>query len=498
MADDPIVLDEAAPPSARRALGWPIAKWLGIAILSLFVLVAVTVLGLNTGPGRRFLVSELSGYQTASGLRIELGGLDGSLYGKLTIRDLTLSDPNGVFAAAPRVDLDWRPFAYLNKHVDVRSASIPLFTLARLPALKPVPSEPNAPTLPDLDIDIDRLQVTRLVVGAPVTGTQRVMTIDAAAHIADRRAQVSGHAAALDGGDRLALTLDAVPDADRLTLDATLDAPTGGIVAGMAGLHQPLLARVSGHGSWKAWAGKAQTTLGGQSLADLNLRANSGTFTVQGPLHPGLILAGPVARLTAPALLVNLVTTLDRRRADTRLTLRSTALTVEASGMLDFAQSRFGGMQVDARLLTPGSIADNLNGRDVRAALRLDGAFATPLVDYKVGAGAIGFGTTVVQGLYAEGRSRVEAGRILIPVAAHIARVTGLNAAAGGLLTNVTINGELAVAGSKILSDNLRIRSPQIDATAIIVADLTTGIYRGALNGRVNNYHIQGVGTVNL
>ncbi|MEO5867391.1 MAG: translocation/assembly module TamB domain-containing protein, partial [Sphingomonas sp.] len=383
-------------------------------------------------------------------------------------------------------------------HVDVRSAGIPLFTLARLPALKPVPSDPNAPTLPDLDVDIGRLQVGRMVLGAPVTGTRRVMTIDAAAHIADRRAQVSSHAAALDGRDRLTLTLDAVPDDDKLTLDATLDAPTGGIVAGMAGLHQPLVASISGRGSWKAWAGMARATIGGQSLADLDLRANNGTFAVQGPLHPGLILAGPVARLTAPALLVNLVTKLDQRRADTRLTLRSTALAVEANGMLDFARSRFGGLQVDARLLTPGAIADNLNGRDVRAALRLDGAFAKPLIDYKITAGAIGFGTTIVQGLYAEGRSRVEAGRILIPVSAHIARVTGLNAAAGGLLTNVAINGDLAVAGSKILSDNLRIRSPQIDATAIIVADLTTGMYRGALNGRVNNYHIQGVGIVNL
>jgi len=484
--------------TTRPPLGWRIAKWIGIAVAGLLLLVALALLALNTDPGRRFLVGRLSGYQTASGLKIEIGRLDGSLYGKLTLRDLKISDPKGVFATAPQVDLDWRPFAYARSHVDIRSASAPLVTLARLPALKPVPSDPNAPTLPDLDVDIGSLKIEKLVLGAPVTGTRRMMTLDGDAHIADGRAQIHANAAALDAGDRLALTLDAVPDKDRLILDARLAAPTGGIVAGMAGLSQPLTAQIAGRGSWSGWQGRAQAMLGGRPLADLVLNAKSGTFAVKGPLHPGLIMAGPVARLTAPGLLVDLTTSLAQRRADTHLSLRSDALAVTANGLLDFASSRFGGVQVDAQLLAPGSIAPNLNGRDLHASLRLDGAFARPVVDYKLSAAALGFDNTVVQGLYAEGRAQVNADRILIPVAARIARVTGLNAAAGGLLTNVAINGDLAVNGHTILSDNLRIRSPQIDATAIIVADLSTGIYRGGLKGRVNNYRIQGVGIINL
>ncbi len=475
-----------------------IAKWVAIALAALLALAVLAVFALNTDPGRRFLVSKLSGYETASGLKVELGRLEGSLYGKLTIRDLKISDPKGVFATAPRVDLDWRPFAFIRNHADIRSASAPLITLARLPELKPVPSDPNAPTLPDIDIDIGKLKVDRLVLGAPVTGTRRLMTLDAVAHIADGRAQITGNAAALDGGDRLALVLDAVPDQDRLIVDARLNAPTGGIVAGMAGLKQPLVARIDGRGSWSSWQGQAQAVLGGKPLAALDLTGRNGTFTARGPLHPGLILAGPVERLTAPALLVDLTTTLAHRRANTKLSVRSDALAVTANGMIDLAQSRFEGMQIEASLLTPGSIAPNLNGRDVRASLRLDGAFARPLVDYKISAAAIGFDKTVVQGLYAEGRSRVDADRIIVPVAGRIARVTGLNAAAGGLLTKVTINGEFAISGDTILSDNLRIRSPQIDATAIVVADLSTGIYRAGLKGRINDYRIEGVGIINL
>ncbi|WP_188945264.1 hypothetical protein, partial [Polymorphobacter multimanifer] len=65
--------------------------------------------------------------------------------------------------------------------------------------------------------------------------------------------------------------------------------------------------------------------------------------------------------------------------------------------------------------------------------------------------------------------------RILVPVTARARRVTGLNAAAGGLLTNLAIDGDLAWSNGQLLSDNLRLRSDRIDATAIIIADVAEG-----------------------
>ena len=475
-----------------------IAKWTAIAVVTILAIAALALFALNTQPGRRFVAERVGGIELANGLRFQPGRLDGSLYGMLVIRDLRISDQKGVFTTIPELRLDWRPFAYLRKHVDIRSASAGLIRVQRLPTLKAVPGDPNAPTLPDLDIDIGRLKIDRLVLEAPVTGQRRIVSINGRARIADRRAQVTADARAIGGGDRLALVLDAVPDDDRLTIDARLQAPTGGIVATMAGLKAPLTATVAGQGSWTRWQGTARARLGGQALADLALTAQAGTFTVRGPTRPGLILAGPVERLTAPSLFLDATTTLADRRADTRATLRSDALAVSAQGMIDLAQSRFGGFRVNARLLTPGAIADNLNGRDVRLALLLDGAFARPFVQYDLSARAIGFGATVVEGLRARGRARVDADRILIPFSARAARVSGLNAAAGGLLTNVAIDGSLAMSGDTILSDNLKIRSDKVNATAIVVADLSTGIYRGALKGQVNDYLVQGFGIVDL
>ncbi len=487
-----------------RPLWVKILKWVGIAIVALLLLLVALVLGLNTGPGRGFVVGKLDGYTTASGLKINIGRIDGSLYGAMTVHDLRLSDTKGVFAYSPEIAVDWRPFAFANGHVDIRSLTSPLVRYARNPVLKDTPpGDPNAPLLPDYDIDVNRLAVDRIEVGPAVTGQRHIAKLDGAVHIADRRAQVSANAATIAapgvaGGDRVALKLDAVPDDNRFDVDARITGPANGMIAGMAGLKAPIAATIDGQGDWRNWRGRLAGTLGGQPLADLALTGRDGRFTVRGSTRPGLILQGPVERLTAPRMDVAIDATLADRKADTRIQLRSSALSVNAAGLLDLGNSRFGNFRTEAMLLTPGAIAPNLNGRSVRAAVVLDGGFGTPTVDYKIQAAALGFGETVVENLYAEGKATVDADRILIPIAAKARRISGLNAAVGGLVTNVAINGDLAISGDQVLSDNLRIRSDRIDATAIVAANLTTGRYTGAIKGRINNYEVASIGILNL
>ncbi|WP_374942698.1 translocation/assembly module TamB domain-containing protein [Sphingomonas sp.] len=495
--------DEPDTVVARRPVWLRILKWVGVAILGLVALAGIVLFGINTDPGRRFVADRIGGYVTASGLNIRVGRIDGSLYGKMVLSDLRVSDPKGVFLTSPRLDVDWRPFAYAKNHIDVRALSAGLVTLARRPELKATPSDPNAPLLPDLDIDVNRITISRFVIGAPVTGQTHVLSIDGQAHIADRRAQLVANAQALRspgvaGGDRLVLRLDAVPDEDKLDVNVKLQAPVGGVVATMAGLKAPLAVSVDGRGGWQSWAGRATATLGGGQLADLGVTSRSGHIEVRGVARPGLYLEGPVERLTAPQLDVAIDTTLNNRRADTRMTLRSDALSVDAGGLLDLANGRFGNFAVDAKLLTPGAIAPNLRGRDVTARVVLDGAFATPTVDYKVKAATLGFGAMAVEGLYAEGLARVNSDRILVPVNARAKRITGLNAAVGSLANNATIQGDLAIAMPSIVSDNLHIRSDNVDATAILAANVTTGRYAGAIKGRVNNYRLESIGIVNL
>jgi translocation and assembly module TamB len=488
----------------RRPLWQRILKWIGIAILALFFLLVAIVFGINTDPGRRFVADQIANYTTASGLNIRVGRIDGSLYGRMSLKDVRVSDAKGVFATSPELGVDWRPFEFVHNHADVRDLTAALVTLRRNPQLKPTPpSPPGSPTLPNIDIDVNHLRVDRLVLEAPVAGARHIARIEGSAHIADRRAQLLVDANAIQaqgvaGGDRLHLKLDAVPDDDKLDINVKLNAPVGGVVTGLASLNKPLTLNVDGAGSWKAWNGKLSSTLGAGSLADLSLAARNGTFDIRGLTHPGLYLAGPVERLTAPGLSVDIHTALQDRKADTRFALRSNALAVAGNGLIDLANSAFSNFKVGADLLTPGAVAPNLAGRNLHAQLALNGAFRTPTVDYKILADRIAFGATRVDGIYAEGRATVDTHRILLPVHARARRITGLNAAAGGLVTNLRIDGDIAINGAQILSDNLRLRSDKIDATAIIAANMATGRYTGALKGRVNQYLVNGIGIVNL
>ncbi|MFW2830784.1 translocation/assembly module TamB domain-containing protein [Sphingomonas sp. ID0503] len=496
------VENSGAPTGSPR---WKrIAKWLAISVAGLVAIVFVAVLAINTGPGRAFLVSQLSGYETASGMKIGIGRINGSLYGRMRISRLEVRDTQGVFLQADHLTLDWRPFEYLTaSKVNIRGLLSPEIVLRRLPVFEEVPSDPDAPILPDIDVSLGRLTIDRFVVEPPVTGKRHIVRIAGKAEIADGRAQVTADAAALRaagvaGGDKVAILLDAVPDANRLRLDADVIAPAGGLIDSYAGLGKAVAFRLGGKGDWKAWNGRLRGTIGGASVADLTIAARDGRFRVQGPTMPGVVLAGPVERVTAPKLDVDLDATLGERLFDVKFTARSDALAVDAGGTIHLGRSRFGNFQINAALLKAGAIAPNVSGKDIKASAVLDGAFATPAVAYRISAERAAFGSMGVEGLRAEGRATIDADRIAIPVSATARRVTGLNAAAGGLLTDLSVNGDLAWSKGKLLSDNLHLKSARIDATAIILADLATGTYTGALKGRVNDYHVDGLGRVAL
>ena len=479
-----------------------ILLWIGGILVGLVVLLALLVAGLDTQPGRRFLADKLAGFTSETGLNYRAGRIDGSIYGRMTLRGVEIRDLKGLLATAPTVVVDWNPWPALHKRIEISEVVVDQARLLRKPVLGP--SDPNEPLLPDIDIKLDRLAVGRLIIDPAVTGQRHVARLSAAIDIADGRAKVVADAAALNGpglsgGDTLALKLDAVPADNRLIVDARLVAPAGGLVDSYAKLGKPLTLTIAGRGDWQAWQGKVAALAGNGQLADLAVTGRDGTFGVRGRVHPELVVAGaPVASLTAGGIDIDATAKVAKRRVDLTASAQSTAFRTTAAGQVDLGENRFGNLRLTAQLLRPGAIAPGLAGRDVRFSATLDGPFATPAVAYEVRATMLAFNGTTVEDLAAAGRATVDADRILVPVHATARRVTGLNAAAGGLLTNLRIDGDLAWSKGQLLSDNLRLRSDRIDATAIIVANPGTGRYNGALKGRVNDYRVEGLGRIDL
>ncbi|HST35793.1 MAG TPA: hypothetical protein VLK25_04095, partial [Allosphingosinicella sp.] len=491
MAEDAVIV-------RRRHPGVTVAKWAGIALLALVALLGAFLLWLNTDPGRRFIVSQINAFETASGLQVRVGRIEGSVFGELTLRDLTLADPKGTFFRAPTAELDYRPFAYLfRSDIDIRSLDIPAARLSRLPELRA--GDPNAPLLPDMSIDIGRFRIGRLLIDPAVTGRRHLLTLDSRIKIAEGRAQVSMNGGTLRapgfaGGDAVRLVLDAVPEANRLDLDLALRGPGDGFVAGLAGTDKPIVARLRGNGSWASWQGRAQAMLDGQGFADLAVTGRDGTFTVTGPTRPGLILTGPAQRLAAPLVQVNLTSTFENRRADIRLRANSRVAAFAAEGLVDLGRNRFQDLRIAARLIEPGAIAPNLRGNNIRLAMVLNGPFATPGVTYELRAASLTFDTTTVQGLRAVGSARIRSEDIIVPVSATADRILGFDAVAGGTIERVTMNGEIGVTGARLVSDNLLVRSNRVNARLAIAFDLSEGRYLAAFQGLVSNYLVDGVG----
>lgn len=485
----------------RRSPAARIAQWAGVALLALLLFLGAALLWLNSDSGRRYVVSQINAFETVSGLQVGVERIEGSIFGQLTLHGVTLSDPQGVFFRAPTAELDYRPFAYLRSHIDIRELTIPAARLTRLPALRP--GDPDAPLLPDIDIDIGRLQLGRLYIDPAVTGRWHLLSLDNDLRIAAGRAQtnlIAGTLAApgLAGGDRVALILDAVPEENKLDIKFAALGPANGFIAGLAGTQRAVAAQIDGRGDWANWQGRARAALGGQALANLSVSARNGTFTLQGPMRPGLILQGPFERLTGPSTMLSLVATLDQRRADIRLRASSQAASVAAEGLVDLGRNRFENLRLAARLTEPGAIAPNLSGRDVQLAMILNGAFSTPAVAYDLRAASLNMAGTTIQGLRAVGSARVNSDDIIVPVSARANRILGFDALAGGTIVNIALDGELGITGTRLVSDNMRLRADRVNATLALAFDLSRGRYLAAINGNVNNYAVQSVGLFDL
>src|SRR5207302_6374493 len=80
-----------------------------IALLFLF---AGLIVLLDSAPGHRWIIDRIAGLETQSGLRIHIGRIDGSIFGKSQLRNVSIADGRGVFLTSPNIRLDWAPGAW--------------------------------------------------------------------------------------------------------------------------------------------------------------------------------------------------------------------------------------------------------------------------------------------------------------------------------------------------------------------------------------------------
>ena len=473
-------------------------RWGRIALgllLALVVLLAATALLLDTAIGHRFVAGRIAALTPSNGLRYSVGRIEGSVYGRARLTEVTVRDPRGVFLSIPRAELDWTPLAWVHNRLDIASLDVPAATLSRLPTIRR--SGTRSPILPGFDIHLGRLNVARLTLGKAVTGVERTAHIAAQADIRDRRALVrlSGDVA---GSDRIGLTLDAAPDADRFDIDAHVRGAANGLLARLTGFARPIALDVSGDGRWSLWRGHAVAEIGTVRLADLALSNRAGRYALSGTLTPAPLARGKLMRLTSPQVLVRGGGTLVARQLAGTLALRSAALSVETGGTLDLAQAAYRNVRIHAVLLRPPALFPNMTGRAIELRAILDGRFATARFDYRLAARRFAFDRTGFEDAHAAGSGRLSKAPVLVPLRFTAARVTGVGDVAGGILRNLSVDGVLRVTPRRITGDALRLRSDKLTGWITLALDLPTGEYRVGIDGALGRYLIPGLGVVDV
>jgi translocation and assembly module TamB len=488
--------EAAEPPELRVRRRWRPFRWLGWLLLVAAVALAGFLIFLDTGPGHRFIAERIASQAPRSGLRIQVGRIDGSIWGETRLSEVRLSDPQGLFAESPQIELDWQPLAWWNNRLDIDWLAADLVVVHRAPRLRP--SDRPQPILPGFDIRIGELRIAQLRLEPGLVGQRRVAGLAGQADIRSGRALVKLDAQVQGGGDRLALLLDAEPDRDRFDLDLRLQSPEGGLAPALFGSRRPVSLQVQGDGRWRAWAGSAALDLSGRRTANLSLRANSGRYQLSGAIAPAQFWTGKKARLTAPVVQVRAEASFADRVLDGRVSLRSPALKLETRGAVDLGRSAFRKVAIGLDLLRPPALFQNMTGEKVRLTALLDGPFGRFAFAYRISSPRVAFDRTGFEDVRAEGRGRWSKAPVTVPLLLTARRVTGVGEVAGGILANLRVQGVLKVTDKRLAGESLEVSSDKLKGKASLLVDLITGQFDVILSGGLTRYLIPGLGIVDV
>ncbi|WP_107962988.1 translocation/assembly module TamB [Sphingomonas sp. PP-CE-3G-477] len=463
--------------------------------MALLAIVGAALLIVDTDIGHRFVADRIAAIKTANGLRFTVGRIDGSLYGDTRLTDLRVYDLEGLVFQAPNVTLDWSPFDWFSNRLEIRRLIVDRAILTHTPRTRP--SKTRGPILPDFDIHIGKLSVGRLTLAKRVLGTQRIGTLEGRADIRSGRALVDLKAR-VAGSDDLKLRIDAEPARDRFDLDVAAKGAAGGVLARMAKARGPVALAVTGDGSWAKWNGRANGIVGTTRVVDLALAQVAGRYTLSGTLSPSSLLKGRLQKLTAPRILVNGSAGFANRRLDGQLSLRTPALAIDTTGIIDLAANAYRDVRIKARLLRPPALFANMTGNMVELRAILDGPFATAAFDYRLDASRFAFDQTGFENAHAAGKGRLSAAPVTVPIRFTAARVTGVGTVAGGILRNLSVDGLLRVTPTLLTGDALKLRSDKLTGSINLAVDLRNGQFEVGINGGLGRYLIPGLGIVDV
>jgi translocation and assembly module TamB len=489
----PDVVDEpvaAAPAPARPWFrGW--RKYGLVLPLLVLLVIGLALAVLNSPIGHRLIADSIASYAPASGLRIEVGRIEGSLYRRASLRDVTFSDPKGTFLRVPEAELDWRPLNWLYSGLDVRELALRRGRLTRLPQL--LPGDPDAPILPNFDIRIDKLTIDNLTVEKGVLGAARRVDFTASADIRKGRAFVRADGR-LGGGDKVFALLDAEPAKDRFDLKLDYAAPKGGLLANLAGIDADLRARIVGKGQWRDWRGALLAERDGVKLGAFRLTNRAGRFAALGQAWPGDLLTGLAGRATGSVVSVAVQTTLKDSVLRGSAGLVGQGLRLDGEGGVDLAGNAFDDFVVRAVPVDPALLGGGTELAGVRLRAVLNGPFRDLAVEHELTGTRLASGALQLQNFATKGQAHYDGQRWTLPLDLTATRIVTGTPAIDPRLINVTARGVLTLEDARLAGDRIALVVPGANALVSLRGDLARGGFGVAGDLALRGWPLDNVG----
>ena len=478
MSDSDVAEVAEEPATERRKGGWPkrIAKWLLGLFAFVLAVLAIGVVVLNSPIGKRFVTEQIGKVAPASGLRFEVGRIEGSLYEKATLHDVSVYDQKGLFLEIPVIELDWRPLSWFRSGLDVRELIIRRGRLMRLPEL--IPGDPDAPILPDFDIRVDRLIIDDLTVDGDIYGGEdQQLNLFARADIREGRVDLLTNAM-VGAEDRALFKLINVPAEGTFDLNLYYNAPADGFFAAMTGMDADIRAIGYGDGTWDAWKGGLYAKRNDEELAAFRLTNSEGRIGLTGRARLASMLDGIPARAVGEVLNFKGLGTLEQSVLSGEFTAISPALRVSGDGGVDLADKVVDALSLSGRLNDPNLFGDSFTLRGTRFDALVNGDFRDLTIEHDVDVAEFVTGDTRIVDLAQRGTATYDGSRWVIPLDARVQRLVTNTDFIDPRLVGGTATGTLVYTGRDLLADDLSVRFPGLAADVALNANLADGIYR--------------------
>ncbi len=295
--------------SSRRLAGF------ALALLALLIvagaLLGETARGLAQESEKSVLGNLLSRALSTPASRVSIGAVEGALSSDAVIRDVTVSDRDGVWLRLDRARLVWRRLALIQKRLEIDSLEIGHLEVLRRPVAGPTPPEakPDGALLPELPVKVEvrQARLDALVLGEGVAGQAAILAGQGKARLGDpsEGLDLDLSARRLDAPGQFALRLLYVPEGAKLELNATLKEAAGGLLSRAANIPAtpPIALDLTGRGTLDAWnatlAFDAGPQAGAQGTASITRTGSERRLALDLAARVEQLVPGPLAAVFA-------------------------------------------------------------------------------------------------------------------------------------------------------------------------------------------------------